>query len=85
MSDETRPVGRPRVPVDANREKIRELRLEKGLTQEDIADTLGYSTARITQFETGSISGVPLDALKQLAEIFEVDYTELLAEEIPTK
>ena len=76
-------VGRPRVSVSVDRAKLKELREGKGLSQQDIAQALGYTDARITQFETGSGTGggVPLDALKQFADILGVDYQELMVEE----
>jgi len=75
-----RPVGRPGVSVMINRAKLRKLRREKGLLQRDIAEALGYSDSRITQFETGSGvgGGIPLDALMQIAKILGVDYKELM-------
>jgi len=75
-------VGRPRVSVSVDRAKLKELREGKGLSQQDIAQALGYTDARITQFETGSGTGggVPLDALKQFADILGVDYQELMVE-----
>ena len=50
-------VGRPRVSVSVDRAKLKELREGKGLSQQDIAQALGYTDARITQFETGSGTG----------------------------
>jgi len=77
-------VGRPQVSVTVDRKKLRKLRKEKGLLQMDIAQALGYTDARITQFETGSGvgGGIPLDALMKIAKILDVDYQELLIEEI---
>ena len=77
-------VGRPRVSVTVDRKKIRKLREEKGLLQRDIAQALGYTESRITQFETGSGigGGIPFNALIEIANIFEVDYQDLLVEEI---
>ena len=74
------PVGRPKSSVAVNCEKIKKLREEKGLFQKGVANVIGYTQGRIAQFETG-YTGVPLDTLKQIAEIYEVDYKELLAGE----
>ena len=67
--------------VRINREKMRRLRIEKGITQQFIAFTLGYSQARITQIETGSGGdyGVPIGTLNGIAMILEVEPEELLA------
>lgn len=51
--------------------KLRKLRLEKGVTQRDIAELLGVSPRTISSYET-DISDPPLDNLKILANYFNV-------------
>lgn len=51
--------------------KLRKLRLEKGVTQRDIAELLGVSPRTISSYET-DISDPPLDNLKTLANYFNV-------------
>ena len=76
------PVGRPRAAAKIDGKKLRKLRKEKGLVQRDIAKILGFTDARITQFETGSAGNrISLDALIQIADYLEVDYAALLIKE----
>ena len=70
--------GRPKVIVPINYPLLKQIRLRKGITQRYIADVLDYTPARISQFEIGYLGGVPLDALKVIAQILEVDYKILL-------
>ena len=75
-----RPVGRPMTSVAIDRAKLRKLRKEKGLRQQDLARALGYTDARVTQFETGSAGdGIPVAALKVIADTLEVNYRVLMA------
>lgn len=56
-------------------ERLRELRLKRGLTQEALAKRLGFVKSTISQWESGN--RVPSeDVLRQIAEIFgvSVDY-----------
>ena len=76
-----RPVGRPRTCIPINRALLRRLRKEKGLKQGDIAKTIGCTDARITQFESGYKNGVPMDLLKHIALILEIDYNDLIIKE----
>jgi len=76
-----KPVGRPKVIVPINYPLLRQIRLRKGITQRYIAEVLDYTPSRISQFETGYLSGVPLDALKVIAQILGVDYKILLIKE----
>ena len=62
---------RPKVSVAVDRELLKKMRKEKGISQEELGLKTGYTQGRIAQFEGG---GVPLKALKKIAEIFEVDY-----------
>jgi len=56
---------------------VRELREKKGLTQKQVADQMGYSTAQfISSWERGEREP-PVNALWTLAEIFEVSAQRL--------
>lgn len=58
-------------------DNIRFLRTKYGLSQDDIADKLGYkSFTTIQKWESG-VSEPPLKALKKLADIFKVDMNDL--------
>ena len=59
---------------------IRQLRREKGLTQEQLAEQLGVSRRSVSRWETGS--NLPdLDLLIELSDLFAVDLRGLLAGE----
>lgn len=56
---------------------FRELRKEKGLTQEQLAEHLGVSRRTVSRWETGS--NMPdLDILIEMADYYEVELRELL-------
>jgi len=74
-------MGRKTVGVNINRPLLREIRLLKGLTQEDVADQVGYVASRISQIEIGHPSKIPLESLMRVAEFLEIDYRILLEEE----
>lgn len=61
-------------------EKLQELRKQKGLTQEELAQVLYVSRAAISKWE--SARGYPsIDSLKQIAKYFNVTVDELLSGE----
>ena len=59
-------------------EKLQELRKQKGLTQEEVAEALYVSRTAISKWETGR--GYPsIDSLKSIAKLFSVTIDELLS------
>ncbi len=59
---------------------LRELRKERGITQEQLAETLGVSNRSISRWENGN--NLPdLDLLIQISEYFQVDLEEILSGE----
>ena len=61
-------------------EKLCELRKQKGLTQEELANVLFVSRAAISKWESGR--GYPnIDSLRQIAKLFSVSIDELLSGE----
>ena len=59
-------------------EKLQELRKQKGLTQEQLAQQLYVSRAAVSKWESGR--GYPnLDSLKALAKFYSVTIDELLS------
>ncbi len=59
-------------------EKLQELRKQKGLTQEELAEALWVSRTAISKWESGR--GYPsIDSLKQIAKFFAVTIDELLS------
>lgn len=59
-------------------EKLQELRKQKGLTQEELAESLFVSRTAISKWESGR--GYPnIDSLKAIAKFFSVTIDELLS------
>lgn len=59
-------------------EKLQELRKQKGLTQEELADALFVSRTAISKWESGR--GYPnIDSLKAIAKFFGITIDELLS------
>ena len=58
-------------------DNLRQLRLKKGYTQEQVAKALGINRTTYTKYETG-VTQPSLEQLKKLSELFEVDYNTLL-------
>ena len=59
-------------------EKLQELRKEKGLTQEELAEALFVSRTAISKWESGR--GVPnIESLKAISKFFSVSIDELLS------
>ena len=56
---------------------LKELRKEKGFTQEQLAETLNVSRRTVSRWETGN--NMPdLDLLMEIANLYEVDLREML-------
>ena len=56
---------------------LKELRKEKGLTQEQLAEKMNVSGRTVSRWETGS--NMPdLDILIELSDLYDVDIRELL-------
>lgn len=63
-------------------QKIKELRTEKGLSQERIAQVIGVSRPTYTAIEAGK-QKLDLDEAKKLADFFGIDVDALLSGNIP--
>ena len=59
--------------------KIQELRKQKGMTQEDLAEKTGLSVRTIQRIESGEVDPRSY-TLNQIAEALEVEITDLTAE-----
>lgn len=59
-------------------DRIKELRLEKGLTQEQLGELLGLGKAAINKYESGTVENLKRSTIAKLAEIFDVSPTYLL-------
>ncbi|MDE6724301.1 MAG: XRE family transcriptional regulator [Ruminiclostridium sp.] len=52
--------------------RIKQLRHEKGLTQEELGKRLGVQKAAVQKWESGAVKNLKRETLKKLSEIFEV-------------
>jgi XRE family transcriptional regulator, regulator of sulfur utilization len=62
-------------------ERIRLQRLQRGLSQENMADLLGLSTTAYGDIERGK-TDLTLSRLNQLADVFELPVVVLLTDEV---
>ncbi|MBQ2890794.1 MAG: helix-turn-helix transcriptional regulator [Clostridia bacterium] len=60
--------------MDQNKmgERLKELRLEKGLTQEEVGKIIGVQKAAIQKYEKGDIKNMKTDAARKLAKFYNV-------------
>ena len=61
-------------------ENLRKARLAKKLSQKELADELGVTTATVSRYETGERK-LSVETSKRIAEILEVDWYSLFDEE----
>lgn len=52
--------------------RIRELRLEKKMTQEEFADAIGINRSAIAKYERGIVTNLKQDTILKLAKFFDV-------------
>lgn len=57
-------------------QKLRALRMEAGLSQEDVAGRLGFSRQKYIRIESGS-SDIGLDTLSKCAALFQIPVGEI--------
>lgn len=60
--------------------RLKELRMRKGKSLQQVADAVGASKAHIWELETGKSHNPSLDLLKRLAEYFKVTVAALIGE-----
>lgn len=60
-------------------DKLRELRLKRGLTQQQLSEQILIDRSSICKYETG-FSEPTLDSLRKISRYFDVDYNYLLGE-----
>ena len=66
-------------PTDAKlfRERLAELRKDKGFTQTSLSEALGKGAKYIGQVETGLIDTPPLDTIADVAKLLDVSISDL--------
>ena len=64
-------------------QKVKKIRLSKGVTQEELAEAVGVGVTHISHLETGS-SSVSLKVFLEIVNYLECSADELLCKEIKT-
>lgn len=62
-------------------EKIKEARLSKGLTQEELGNLLGVQKSAIAKYENGRVVNIKRSTLKKMSDILEIRPSELIFED----
>ena len=62
-------------------EKVRQKRIDKGMTQQDFADALGVSLRTVTNYETGDRYPKKREMYSKIAAVLDVDTNYLLTED----
>ena len=62
-------------------EKIRRLRTERGMTQEELGKMVGVKKAAINKYETGIVVNLKKDVIQKLARALDVNPVWLMDEE----
>ena len=57
--------------------RLRQIRQEKGMKQDDVADRLGITQGAYSQWELGEVC-IKLETLPKLAEAFQMELPELM-------
>ena len=65
-------------------EKIKQLRLQKGLSQEALGSKIGVKKAAINKYEAGRVVNIKRTTLKSLAKALDVTPADLLDDEAST-
>ena len=68
-------------------DRIKRLRIEAGMTQEELAEHLGTQKAIISKYESGRVSNLKRETIKKMADIFNVtpSYLMCFENELPAK
>lgn len=75
-----RRLGSKNSKVDLNGGEVQRLRVEKGLSQEELAAACGYSKGYMSQIETGKCSSVSKQCADVLAKVLEADLVLLTSD-----
>ena len=64
-------------------QKIREARLEKGLTQEELGKIVGLQKSAIAKYENGRVVNIKRSTLQKLAKALDLRGSDLIIESNP--
>ena len=59
-------------------EKIKELRLLCGMSQEELGKRIGVQRAAINKYEKGTVTNIPLQTIENIAKVFDVSPTYIV-------
>ena len=59
-------------------DKLKNMRLSRGLTQEDVAKAIKVSIQTVYKYEQSIITNIPLDKIEGMAKLFDVDPASIL-------
>ena len=59
-------------------ERIRELRKEKGVTQEELGKIIGVRQSAIRKYESGMVENIPRISIQKMADFFDVSPAYLM-------
>lgn len=63
-------------------ERLKRLRIEKGLTQEEVGNMLGVTKGAIQKYESGQITNFRADTIKQLCMLFGIAPVYFIFEDV---
>ena len=64
-------------------EKIKEARISKGLTQQELGDMVGVQKSAIAKYENGRVVNIKRSTLQKIASTLNIRPSELIFEESP--
>ena len=59
-------------------DKIKELRMLSGMSQEELGRRIGVQRAAINKYEKGTVTNIPLNAIERIASVFDVSPTYIV-------
>ena len=65
--------------------KIKEARIAKGMTQEELGNILGVQKSAVAKYESGRIVNIKCSTLKKISEVLGIRPSELIFETAPEK
>ena len=66
-------------------QKIREARILKGLTQEELGNMIGLQKSAIAKYENGRVVNIKRSTLQKLAQALDLRGSDLISKLIPEK
>ena len=62
-------------------QKIKQARLAKGLTQEDLGEILGLQKSAVAKYESGRVVNIKRSTLIKISTVLDIPPAELISEE----